>query len=222
VSSTSISGVFRKRSPPGLTRLSPAHTSRPHKPPEKCAWIYVQPIISAHENAWQKHNNHLGGSSPLTPRRHPRRHAVLPTPRRVCGGDSHLSGASQLSSLPSRQPGAGFRHIFPLSAACFWWNPLLTRLAPACFNTTHLLDNMHNTNAPSVEQPAYLGFRQLLGFLMTSWILANCQMCSSVTLCLCIYVSLCLCVCLCLCQCGCVSVCLCFSESLCLCVHVVV
>ena len=128
--------------------------------------------------------------------------------RGVCGGDSHLSGASQLSSLPSRQPGAGFRHIFPLSAACFWWHPLLARLAPACFNTTHLLDNMRNPNATSVEQPAYLGSRQLLGFLMPSWVLANCQRCSAteqtstngpcVSVCLCVLISLGLCVCVCL------------------------
>ena len=103
--------AFRLRSPPACTRLPPH--------PHGSAFISSSPHEKTHLTASKKHNNQLGAISPLTPRRHPRRHAVLPTPRRVCGGDSHLSGASQLTSLHSRQPGAGFLRIFPLTAACF-------------------------------------------------------------------------------------------------------
>ena len=86
------------------------------------AFSRSSPHMKPHLVASQKHNNQLGATSSLTPPRvacDPQGGAVLPTPRRVCGGDSHLSGASKLTSLPSCLPGASFRRIFPLSAACF-------------------------------------------------------------------------------------------------------
>ncbi len=76
MSSTGISGFFRMRSHPDRTRLFPAlgsrvHSppsrtrhpaalgSRVHSPPDRCAWICVQPIISAHENASRRKPNSI-------------------------------------------------------------------------------------------------------------------------------------------------------------------
>ena len=50
-----------------LTLLSPALASHLRSTSDTGAWICVQSIISAHENASQKHNNQLGATSPHTP-----------------------------------------------------------------------------------------------------------------------------------------------------------
>ena len=94
-------------SAPAWTRLPPGLTSRLDSPHYTCAWICVH--LRTHLAASQKHNKQLGATSPLPP---PRvacgtlSGAVLPTPMRVCGGDTHLSGASQLTCMPSRLSGA--------------------------------------------------------------------------------------------------------------------
>ena len=58
---------FRKHSAFASSRLSQALGSRKHSPSDSCAWICVKPIISDHLAASEKHNTHLGATSPLTP-----------------------------------------------------------------------------------------------------------------------------------------------------------
>ena len=60
---------------------------------------------------------------------------------------------------------------------------------------------MHNPNTICVGQLAYLGSRQILGVSTPSWVLENCQRCSSVTVCLCVSMYVLLCVCVSVCRC---------------------
>ncbi len=120
------------------TRLSQAVGSRKHSAlastrlptaAHGSAFSQSSPHVKAHLAASQKQvNTQLGANSPLIPQCFAcgtLDGAVLPTRMLVCRGDTHLSGASQLTSLPIRRSspahlnsqvclsGGVLRHISP-------------------------------------------------------------------------------------------------------------
>ena len=143
--------------------LSPALTSHLRSPSDTGASAFSRSSshMKRHLAASQKHNTNLSATFSLTSRRvagGSLGDVALPTPKRVCGGDTHLSGASQLTSLPSRLSGA--THL-PALRCVFLVTP--TACPPcACVLAHHPVGRQHAT---CVGQPAYLRSRQLVGFL---------------------------------------------------------